>query len=177
MFKKISLALPLALALVTISIPAHAAIVTFTASIDGAQANAGAGTGSAGLGSAIVTFDDVTKELTLVGSFSGLTSPGTSTNAHIHGPAAPGVNGGVLVQMTFDAGVSAGAIGVAPGTFLNAAAEQALLSELTYINIHSTTNPGGEIRGQLLFSAVPEPSSALLLGFGSVFAFLRRRRA
>jgi hypothetical protein len=35
-----------------------------------------------------------------------------------------------------------------------------------YWNIHSTTFPGGEIRGFLV--AVPEPSSLALLGLGAV---------
>jgi hypothetical protein len=45
-------------------------------------------------------------------------------------------------------------------------AEAALLASMkagtSYLNIHTTLNPGGEIRGFL--TAVPEPSSLVLLG-------------
>jgi hypothetical protein len=52
-----------------------------------------------------------------------------------------------------------------------------LLAGETYINIHTTMFPGGEIRGFL--SAVPEPSTwaMMLLGFlGLGFAFRQSRR-
>jgi hypothetical protein len=47
-----------------------------------------------------------------------------------------------------------------------AAAEAALIaglnSGMAYANVHSTTFPNGEIRGQLTASAVPEPSTLIL---------------
>jgi len=48
-------------------------------------------------------------------------------------------------------------------------AEAALIAGIeggmTYFNIHTTTNPGGEIRGQLEpLGSVPEPTTLLLLG-------------
>ena len=42
-----------------------------------------------------------------------------------------------------------------------------------YINIHSSTFGGGEIRGQIL--PVPEPSTLLLLGVGTLGLLGRRR--
>ena len=43
-----------------------------------------------------------------------------------------------------------------------------------YLNIHTTTRSGGEIRGFLAF--VPEPSSFLLALFGAAGLFVRRRK-
>jgi hypothetical protein len=58
-----------------------------------------------------------------------------------------------------------------------AALEAGLLAGETYINIHTSAFPGGEIRGFL--AAVPEPSTwaMMLIGFlGLGFAFRTSRR-
>jgi hypothetical protein len=52
-----------------------------------------------------------------------------------------------------------------------------LLSGQTYLNIHTTQFPGGEIRGQL--QPVPEPATMLLLAtgiFGAAGTLRKRRR-
>ncbi|MDJ0786133.1 MAG: CHRD domain-containing protein [Myxococcota bacterium] len=149
--------------------PASGLVISLAASIDGAQANGGAGTGSSATGSASLTFDDQTNELTWSGSYSGLGSD--FLVAHFHGPAAPGVNAGVAL------GISV--VGNTSGTFdgsstLSAGQAADLLAGLWYINIHSTTFTGGEIRGQVLVA--PEPALGLVLGVAALAVVRRRRR-
>ncbi len=83
-------------------------------------------------------------------SYSGLT--GAATASHVHGPASPTESVGVLFPLT---PVPAfGASGILSGTHVLTAAEKsALEAGMTYINIHTSLNPGGEIRGQVV--AVP----------------------
>jgi len=87
--------------------------------------------------------------------------------AHVHAPALPGINAGVVVPLT---GVPAATFGTFSGTStivntLTAAQfANALLTGMAYANIHTSTFPGGEIRGQLschVVSSVPEFSGSL----------------
>jgi hypothetical protein len=49
-------------------------------------------------------------------------------------------------------------------------------ANLTYFNLHTSANPGGEIRGNL--AEVPEPATLGLVGAGllGLIGFARRRR-
>lgn len=148
--------------------PASATLLDLTASLDCAQANAGAGTcagGGSGTGSATITFDDVTNTLTWSITWSGLS--GTATLAHFHGPAFPNQNAGIQVGI----GVTLPANGAA---VLSDPQESDLLAGLWYVNVHTTSFAGGEIRGQVLL--VPEPAAATLAGLGLLFLIARRRR-
>ncbi|HYO84545.1 MAG TPA: CHRD domain-containing protein [Bryobacteraceae bacterium] len=58
--------------------------------------------------------------------------------------------------------------------------ETAFFAGLTYINIHSTLYPGGEIRGDITqdaISAVPEPSTVALGATGLLLMYAWRRRS
>lgn len=129
-----------------------------------------------------ITFDDVSKLLTINvgwGSSQGFTNlSSAATAAHIHGPTSTN-NGngftqtaGVLVTLTgFATGVTGGSINQT--TTLNATNEAALFAGKLYINVHTSGNTGGEMRG---FIVVPEPSRALLAGLGLFVLGFRRRR-
>ena len=151
---------------------ARAATVYFDILLDGLQETPPIATPAFGDGT--LTLDDATGDYTISGNFYDLL--GVSNNAHIHGPAAIGAGpAGVVVGLTFDIGVSTGTYSGA-GTF-TALQMADLLDELYYVNIHSSVHGGGEIRGQILVSPIPEPSSALLVGLGlaAVAAAARRR--
>jgi hypothetical protein len=114
-------------------------------------------TGSGGEISAGITLDTDTSILHLAvgyGSAAGFTDlTGPATAMHIHGPVGAGTNAGVLVSLVpyhFPATTPAqgGVIyGIIPWP-TNQTAN--LLAGLTYLNIHTTQFPGGEIRGQLI---------------------------
>lgn len=115
---------------------------TFTANLSGAQevpANASMATG---FGRVFVNETAGTISFTV--TFSGLGS--NFTAAHIHAPAARGVNGPVIIPL----GTVSGTGGTLTG---NAAITPTQIAQLrahtAYINVHSSNLPGGEIRGQL----------------------------
>ena len=156
-----------ALALSLVAAPAGAATIYLYATIDGLQEtppNASPATGYADL-----QFDTITKVLSWTITYSGLVA-GTS-NAHFHGPAPIGVGpAGVRVGIPFTAGVTANTL-IGSSAPLSALFESELLGQLWYINIHSSTFPGGEIRGQV----IPEPGTFALLGLGLIALAVRRR--
>jgi hypothetical protein len=153
-------------------------------------------TGSPGTGFGEVIIDTVALTMEVKVTFSGL---GTGTTAsHIHCCTATSGTGDAGVATTtptftgFPLGVTSGtydntfdltssstynpAFVTAEGSLANA--EAALLAGLaageTYLNIHTTNFPKGEIRGYLV--ATPEPATALLAACGLLgLGFLRRR--
>jgi CHRD domain len=107
---------------------------------------AGPGITSSGKGAATAMLDTAAKTLTWDVEYSGLSGPATA--AHIHGPADPGKDAGVVVPFT---GSLASPIR-GSATLTDAQIGQ-LESGKWYVNIHTAANKGGEIRGQLVRSS------------------------
>lgn len=107
---------------------------------------------SPGTATATVTVDTNTGLVSVNGSYSGLI--GNATVTHLHGPAAVGSNGPVMVNLQVTGGTS-GTIG-GSGIF-SPSMIQTVLSGLSYINVHTTAIAAGEVRGQVV--AVPAASA------------------
>jgi len=140
-------------------------------------------TGTPGSGGEIgagIFFNDITLQLTInVGWGSGngfLNLTSNANNSHIHGPTASGG----AASFTQDAVVlfnlprvsdSLSNGSIATTVTLTPTQATELLAGRYYINVHTITNGGGEIRGNI----VPEPSSIAFLSLG-VLGLIRRRR-
>jgi CHRD domain len=185
----------------TMMLPAPAANaipMTFEADLSGA--NEVPVVISPGTGLATIVLDPTAETLQVNATFSGLTS--NTVAAHIHCCEPLGTNAGVATTVPAFVGFP---LGGTSGTFSSAVfdltqplifnpafvtmegglaqAAAALIAGieggLTYFNIHTDNNPGGEIRGQL--SAVPGPIAGaglpgLILASGGLLAWWRRRQ-
>lgn len=142
--------------------------------------------GSGGVVGSGISFDDLTMTLSIDigwGSGNGFTDlTGVATAGHIHGPTASGgtaafvENAGPLLFLSTESGWDASASsGGFQGDFtLTAGQAIDLMDGKLYINVHTATNGGGEIRGNLV--VVPEPSSSFLIAAALGTVCLRRRR-
>lgn len=156
-----------------------AATINLGASLNGSQEVPPVNTAAFGL--ATVAFDDVANTVDVKLLVEGITlsqlaaAPG---RLHIHGPAAMGENGPVIVDLGSTAEFQQF------GRLIEFFAEDVpipdaasngplLLNAQTYLNLHTLANPGGEIRGQIL--NIPEPLPLVLMMLG-VLSFAVRRR-
>ena len=97
---------------------------------------------SGGSGTLTATLDKASNVFTWKVNYSGLTGP--ATMAHVHGPAMPGSNAGVVLPFQNAASPIEGS------ATLTAAQVADLTAGRWYVNVHTAANPGGEIRGQLM---------------------------
>jgi hypothetical protein len=113
---------------------------TLKATLNGAS-EAPANT-STGKGTAEVDYDPTSKTMRWKVTFSGLT--GVPIGAHFHGPAEAGKTARKVVSMP-----NPGYSPVEGSATLTDAQAADLMAGKYYINIHTATYPGGEIRGQV----------------------------
>ena len=148
-----------ALFVVTMAGAAQAQTVNFTAHLSGANETPAPGVTTGAFGTATVTWDVGTQTLTWIIDVWNM--PSGTNNAHFH-VGGPGVAGPTVVNIAFPASISNDfrLTGSATATNLLQRADQgirswedfgqSLIGGQIYINVHSTVNPGGEVRGQVI---------------------------
>jgi hypothetical protein len=99
---------------------------------------------STATGTVMVVLNKTNGNVTVTGTFSGLSTPATA--AHIHGPAAVGAPGPIIVPLTVTSSQSGTVTG--SGT-MDTTHMNDMLGGMTFVNIHSTMFPDGEIRAQI----------------------------
>lgn len=154
--KTILSAYALALAILLSAAPASAQVVNMVATLTGGEENPAVLTGA--VGTAEVSVDTANRELVV--SLRLFNLPAASTAGHIH-VAPRGVNGPVVIDFPIPAGETGdmtlmfrvGVNQLRPradiGINTMEDAIQAITGGGAYVNIHTSKNPGGEIRGQL----------------------------
>ncbi|PYS75038.1 MAG: hypothetical protein DMF73_02160, partial [Acidobacteria bacterium] len=109
----------------------------FVANLTAAQETPPTNSNGVGTATILLSPDETSARVSL--NFSGLTS--AQTDAHIHGPAAPGVIGPILFPLP-NGNVSDFLISLTPTDVSN------LKNGQLYVNVHTANFPNGEIRGQ-----------------------------
>ncbi|HEY5546740.1 MAG TPA: CHRD domain-containing protein [Gemmatimonadaceae bacterium] len=137
--------------------PAGTALVeTFTAALSGANEVATPPVVSTGAATAVITY--VGGQLLFRLDVNGTSNV---TRAHIHGPAAVGVNAGIRVNFyeppagttplnfTGTATLANGVAGVPSGITMDSVLVL-MRNGNAYVNLHTSTYPSGELRGQIV---------------------------
>ncbi len=107
-------------------------------------------------GSATLTVNGAETQAVLRISYSGLTS--AKTNMHIHGPADPGQDAGILFDIDAATPQADGSfiytfVPIGGGAISVADIVTAIRSGRTYLNVHTVNYPNGEIRGHFNLAA------------------------
>jgi hypothetical protein len=131
-----------AVALAFLSATAQAATVTFHTTLKASSEVPPKD--SAGTGTLTATLDTETNEFKYHIEFSGLTGPVVA--AHFHGPAAEGSNAKPQIPIKTSPITSPidGSAALTPEQVKD------LVGGKWYFNLHTSGNPGGEVRGQLV---------------------------
>ena len=136
---------------------AEAQTRNFTAQLSGGNETPGVVTGAGGV--ATITLNTATQTVTYRIDVYNL--PSGATVGHFHA-SGPGVAGPTVVNFTFPANISndfaitgtATAADLTPRQAQGINSWEDFIQALTlgqiYVNVHSTVNPGGEIRGQVV---------------------------
>ncbi len=130
--------------------PAAAVVKNFIAVLNGGQ-EVPPSTTSTGLGVASFTFDTQTGALCYTLSYLSLTA--AETASHIHGPASPGTDAGILRDISPAPPGPSDPISPKVGCVappLDATLARELKAGRLYVNVHTSTFPLGEIRGQIV---------------------------
>jgi hypothetical protein len=134
-----------------------------------------------------ILFNDVTLVLSIDigwGSGNGFTDLSSSVSGgHIHGPTTSGgtasftQDASIAIVLSSLAGWNSSrtAGGFTGNVTLTSTQASQLMAGRFYINVHTSTNGNGEIRGNMV--VVPEPSAAAALLIGGAGLLVRRRRA
>ena len=125
--------------------------VAYQATLDGTQEVPAVTTTAQGTAQIVHDPDNDTIDITITATGIPL---GDITGFHIH-VGAPGVNGGVIVNLS---GLGLTFSDIGGGTLQTSGQglafpdgnESDLIAGNCYVNVHTTTNPPGEIRGQIV---------------------------
>ncbi len=157
-FSLLGLALLVGLALGS---PAHADVVVYQASIDGSQEVPPTPSPATGSGTFTIDTDANTIDYNVTFDQGALLAPETA--AHIHCCAPPGMTAGVIIPLPL------GSPKIGQGTYVEAN-EAAILAGNSYVNIHTSAFPSGEIRGQIV---APPPNATEAATWGSIKALYK----
>jgi hypothetical protein len=125
----------------------------FSAVLNAAQEVPTNASPATGVGTCVL--NDAQTQLSYTVTYSGLVA--LRTASHFHGPALAGTNAPVVFGIA-SAGPTAGTI---TGTWtLTPTNVSDLFAGKLYLNVHSQTYPGGEIRGQLSMDVTPTRSTS-----------------
>ena len=100
-------------------------------------------TSSKGSGQGEFTYNTATKMLDYTITYKDMTGPVVA--GHIHGPAGPGKNAGVEVPFK-----NTGSSPIKGSATLTDKQAADLMGGMTYVNLHTAANKGGEIRGEIV---------------------------